>query len=134
MKHIEDIVKNFFDKGVSDRDRAIFEAGISLGALFHQFTGIPLRKNKDAILNLEKTIQNSISTQPYINSVEVKININELKSNTNPYDYSVLNGENFSVKLVSQYGKIKIYSSLKYIEELKFPLMYIDKIDDENDK
>lgn len=130
MNKIHDIAKKYFNKEVTDRDRAIFEAGISLGALFHQFLGIPLPKNKKLINNIEDTIKNSISTQPYVKSVEVKIDYNQLKDVKNIYDYSVLNGENLEVEIITNYGDVTIHSRLKYIKELDFPLMYIEKIDD----
>ena len=39
---------------VNDRDRAVFEAGIKLGALYHQFVGTPI--SVDTIDNLARTI------------------------------------------------------------------------------
>ena len=68
-----DPAKKYFSKDVSDRERAIFEGGISLGAIYHQFVGLPISKSTD-FDNLEKTIENSIKTQPYIEDVKVKIN------------------------------------------------------------
>lgn len=36
-----EIFDSYF-KNLSDRERAVFEGGISLGALFHQFVGTPV--------------------------------------------------------------------------------------------
>ncbi|MHA1695099.1 MAG: dihydroneopterin aldolase family protein [Candidatus Helarchaeota archaeon] len=129
MNDSEKIIKKFFGNEVLARDRAIFEAGISLGALFHQFIGMPLKKDKIFISNVEKMIEESISTQPYIKSVDVKINFDKLKNHENPYDYSVLNSEIIDVKLISEYENIIVYSRIKFIEELNFPLMFIEKIE-----
>jgi len=130
MNVIKDIEYKLFGKDISDRDRAIFECGISLGALFHQFTGMPLKKDKTSIATIEKAIQDSISAQPYIKSVKVAINPDRLKNGTTPYDYSILTGENFEVELVSQFGKVSVVSKLKYIKELDFPLMFIERIEE----
>ncbi|MHA1270972.1 MAG: dihydroneopterin aldolase family protein [Candidatus Helarchaeota archaeon] len=128
MNHSFDPGKKFFGKEISNRDRAIFEAGISLGALFHQFIGVPLKKDKQYIKSIENAISESISIQPFIKSVNVKIDYNKLKSNGSIYDYSVLTGDIIDIKLVAEYENITVYSRIKYIKELDFPLMFIEKI------
>ncbi|MBD3229678.1 MAG: dihydroneopterin aldolase [Candidatus Lokiarchaeota archaeon] len=129
MSRIEDVAKKYFAKEVNDRDRAIFEAGISLGALFHQFTGIPIKNDKEFLDNIEKTIKQSIQLQPFIKSVDIRIKKNDLKKGKNTYDYSTLSGNNLHVILIAEYGEIKVRACIKYIEKLDYPLMYIDKIE-----
>ncbi len=55
--------ENYF-KNLTDRERAIFEGGISMGALFHQFVGTPVSIN--TVESLEKAIVDSILLQPAI--------------------------------------------------------------------
>ena len=130
MKNFIDPAMKYFGSEITERDRAIFEAGISLGALFHQFVGMPLKKDKKFIENTQKIISESISTQPFIKSVEVKIDFDKLESHQNIYDYSTLTGKILEVKLIAKYGKTLVYSRIKFIEELNYPLMYIEKIED----
>ncbi|MCL2549632.1 MAG: dihydroneopterin aldolase family protein, partial [Methanimicrococcus sp.] len=46
----------------SDRDNALFEAGIKLGSLYHQFVGSPL--SLSGITSMETAVQDSMSAQP----------------------------------------------------------------------
>ena len=73
-----DPAKKYFSKDISDRERAIFEGGISLGAIYHQFVGLPISKNTDFDI-LEKSIEDSMKTQPYIDDVKVMINRDFIK-------------------------------------------------------
>ena len=54
-----------------DRDRAVFEAGIKMGTIYHQFVGTPF--NQDTVSDLEATISKTIGVQPYVESAVVKI-------------------------------------------------------------
>ncbi|MHA1652147.1 MAG: dihydroneopterin aldolase family protein [Candidatus Helarchaeota archaeon] len=127
MKKIENIAKRYFAKEVTDRDRAIFEGAITLGAIFHQFSGIPIKKS---IISLVKeTIEKTMSIQPFIEKINVKINEETVRPHSHPYDYSILTGELLEIEVISKYGNSRIYLEMKYIKELDFPLMYIKKIE-----
>ncbi|NVM28241.1 MAG: DHNA family protein [Candidatus Helarchaeota archaeon] len=126
MDKIEEIAKKFFGNEVTDRDRAIFEGAITLGAIFHQFSGIPIVKSLIPIV--EETIEKTMAIQPFINNIKVKINEESLRDPKHPYDYSVLSGEMFELEIISQYGETQVHFGMKYVEELDFPLMFIKKI------
>ena len=49
-----DVDKKYFSN-ITSRERAIFEGGISMGALFHQFVGTPV--NAETKENLERAIE-----------------------------------------------------------------------------
>jgi hypothetical protein len=49
MGKVEDIARRYFPKDFTDRERAIFEAGIALGALTHSAVGLPRRVNRRAL-------------------------------------------------------------------------------------
>ncbi|MCX8191821.1 MAG: dihydroneopterin aldolase family protein, partial [Nitrososphaerales archaeon] len=53
---IESIVRKYFDQSLTDRERAIFEGGIALGALYHQFIGIPICRDRKVVSMLERAI------------------------------------------------------------------------------
>ena len=55
-----DVNEKYFSN-ITARERAIFEGGISMGALFHQFVGTPV--NKDTKEGLERTIEESFKLQ-----------------------------------------------------------------------
>jgi hypothetical protein len=117
---------------VTDRDNALFEAGIKLGALYHQFTGSPV--NLDTVSSLEQAIRESISVQPYVEDISVKINRDLLKSKLNgEFGYTELQGPMLDVKITVKFGSVKVKVGMKYNPELNYPLMKIEEIEEKND-
>ncbi|MGC8496405.1 MAG: dihydroneopterin aldolase family protein [Thermoplasmata archaeon] len=108
------------------RDRAIFEAGIKLGTVYHQFVGVPI--NKDNVEILEKAIEESIKVQPFVDSVSVQIDRSLLKKSAGPYKYLTLTGNMIHVELTIKYQRVKVICKLNYIAEIDYPLMYISDI------
>lgn len=116
---------------ITDRDNALFEAGIKLGALYHQFTGSPV--NLSTVSSLEKAIQESISVQPYVKEISVKIDREMLRSKlNNEFGYSELQGPMLNVKITVKYGSSKIKVGMEYDPELNYPLMKILEIEEIN--
>jgi hypothetical protein len=66
---------------ITQRDRALFEAGIKLGALYHQFVGTPV--NMETVESLEDTISKSIFVQPYADDISVRIDRDMVTSRLN---------------------------------------------------
>ncbi|WP_292387201.1 dihydroneopterin aldolase family protein [Methanosarcina sp. UBA5] len=115
----------------TDRDNALFEAGIKLGALYHQFTGSPV--NLNTVSSLEQAIQESISVQPYVGEISVKIDRNMLKSKLNDeFGYSELQGPMLKVKITVRYGSSRVKVGMEYDPELNYPLMEILEIEETN--
>ncbi len=125
-----DPAKKYFDPSISERERAIFESGIALGYIFHQFIGIPLIKDKKFISNLEKTIEDTVKVQPFRENVKVKIKTEKIREKTHPYSYTVIKPGNIEAKVEVKYGKTKVTSKMNFIPELSFPLMYIENIEE----
>ncbi|MEM3526075.1 MAG: dihydroneopterin aldolase family protein [Candidatus Jordarchaeaceae archaeon] len=132
VEKFEEKAKKYFGKDVTERDRAIFEGAITLGATYHQFVGTPISKDAKVVSALEKAIEETMLLQPYIEKVEVKIDLNKVKEGSHPYDYSEVGGRNLSVKLVSKYGKTRAYMRMCFIPELDYPLMFIEKVEEED--
>jgi len=57
-------------------EEAAFEAGIKLGALFHQFIGVPVAERNVEIL--EKAMKSCVLLQPYVVDAEVKHRLGSL--------------------------------------------------------
>ena len=114
----------------SDRDHALFEAGIKLGSLYHQFVGTPL--SLLSLASLEKAIEDSIRSQPYVEDISVKINEDHVQNQLNDlFQYTELKGSMLTVHAVIRYGSSKAFVSLEFDEKLNYPLMKIDKIEEE---
>ena len=113
----------------SERERAAFEAGIKLGTIYHQFIGTPISmKNVDL---LEKTITEGTKIQPFVKNAEVHIEREKLRSKKGEFDYDSLSGEMLSVRLEIAYGGILLTARMENIPEIHYPLMYIDKISEQ---
>ena len=121
MKLEENEIFNSYFKNLSDRERAVFEGGITLGALFHQFVGTPVSlKNKEI---LEKSIEESMKNQPCVEDIQVEI-VGDLKEDK----YVSLDGNMLNVKLKIKVNDTVAILRLKYIKELDYPLMYVEEI------
>jgi hypothetical protein len=101
------------------REIAAFEAGIKLGALYHQFVGTPVSLETAGCL--EKAMERSVSLQPYVKSVRVEIDRNLLGRNV--FGYSELQGKMISAEIVVEYQKEMIVARLEYDHRLDYPLM-----------
>ncbi len=112
-------------QNITPRERAIFEGAITMGALFHQFVGTPV--SLESANSLENAIKTSLELQPCIMRVDIEINREILKKTENKYQYLSLTGEMLDVRVVSEYDGIKIAVRMEYIEDLEYPLMYVEE-------
>ena len=122
-----DVNKKFFSN-ISSRERAIFEGAISMGALFHQFIGTPV--NNQSVNSLELAIKESLSLQPAIEKVEVAIDLDKLNQAMTEFEYVSLTGDMLNVKIYSKIDDVLAIVRMEFIEELNYPLMYIEDIQD----
>jgi len=70
---------------------AAFEAGIKLGAIYHQWSGTPASPKTAAAL--ERAMVASVSLQPFVASCDVGIDRAALKRTVNRFGYAELRGE-----------------------------------------
>ena len=122
-----DVDKEYFSN-ITKRERAIFEGAISMGALFHQFVGTPVNKNTKG--NLEISMEESLKLQPAIEDVEVEIRFDKLEESMTEFDYTSLTGDMLDVKIHTKVNNVKATIRIEFIEELNYPLMYVEKIED----
>ena len=120
--------KEEYFSNISNRERAIFEGAISMGALFHQFVGTPF--NKTNIASLEKAMEESLNLQPAIENVEVEIRFDKLEESMTEFDYTSLTGDMLDVKIHTKVDDVKAIIRIEFIEELNYPLMYVEDIED----
>jgi hypothetical protein len=125
--NIMDVDKEYFSN-ITTRERAIFEGAISMGALFHQFVGTPV--NKDTKKSLETSMEESLKLQPAIEDVEVEIIFDKLEESMTEFDYTSLTGDMLDVKIHTKVENVKAIIRIEFIEELNYPLMYVEKIED----
>ena len=122
-----DVDKKYFSN-ITTRERAIFEGAISMGALFHQFVGTPVNKNSKE--SLQKAMEESLNLQPAIEKVEVNIRFDKLEESMTEFDYTSLTGDMLDVKIHTKVDDVLAIIRIEFIEELNYPLMYVEDIKD----
>ena len=120
-----DVDSKYFSN-ITTRERAIFEGAISMGALFHQFVGTPVNKNTKN--SLETSMEESLKLQPAIEDVKVNIRFDKLEESMTEFEYTSLTGDMLDVKIYTTVENIKATIRIEFIEELNYPLMYVEDI------
>jgi hypothetical protein len=83
-----------------DRKQAVFEAGIKLGALYHQWVGTPISRQSAA--SVEAAIEKAVILQPFVEEISVKLDRSLMTENR--FGYSELSGLMFNVEIVTRVG------------------------------
>jgi len=110
----------------STKERALFEAGIKMGTIYHQFVGVPL--DQDSVGALEDAIEKGVLVQPYVESVKVMIDRKIFGPKKDEYSYHSLSGEMLDVVLVIKIDNVRVRAEMRYDPVLKYPLMYISEL------
>jgi len=125
----ENIDKIFFSAGLSIRERACFETGIKLGALYHILCGIPIQSDENIIHSIEKGIEAAISCQPFVKSIKIDLDREKiLRNKSTEFDYDEITGKIIRAELIVKYESVEIVAKIDWIEDLEYPLMYIEKV------
>jgi len=99
--------------------KAAFEAGIKLGALYHQWVGTPISPQTAG--SVEKAIESAVGLQPFVDGITVKIDTSQMVLNA--FGYSELSGKMFDVKIRTKVGNATCHAQLKVEED--YPMMKI---------
>jgi hypothetical protein len=125
--------KVYFSSNVSLRERASFEIGIKLGALYHILCGIPISSNTKVIDSIENGIEAAISCQPYVKSVKINIDREKIKGDkSTEFEYDEITGKVINATVVLEYKSVEITAKVEWVEDLRYPLMFIEKITTKN--
>lgn len=103
----------------SDREQAVFEAGIKLGALYHQWVGTPV--SQESASSVESAIEKSVILQPFVEEITVHLDRSMMKRNI--FGYSELSGLMFDAEIVTRVGFTYCRARLAPYEG--YPLMKI---------
>ena len=122
----KDVAKKYFR--CTNAERAAFEAGIKLGTVYHQFVGTPL--SLENVDSLEKAMEASLKVQPFVKDARVRIDRKRITKKSGFYKYLTLEGSMLDVELEIQYEDKLAICKLEYVDDMKYPLMYIREIKD----
>ena len=129
----DDNEKVYFSSNISLRERASFEIGIKLGALYHILCGIPISSNTEVIDSIENGIEAAISCQPYVKSVKINIDREKIKGDkSTEFEYDEITGKVINATVVLEYKSVEITAKVEWVEDLRYPLMFIEKITTKN--
>ncbi len=107
------------------REMCAFEAGIKLGALFHQFIGTPVSNASKA--SLEEAIRSAVMNQPYVKRVDVRIKPEVLeRASKNAFGYASLTPEMLEASVWIEYRGVTCRGRLAYVEDKRYPLMWVE--------
>ncbi|MCG7844866.1 MAG: dihydroneopterin aldolase family protein [Methanomassiliicoccales archaeon] len=124
----EELASKYFN--CSERERAVFEAGIKLGTIYHQFVGTPVAAANVEIL--EKAIEDGVRVQPFVKDVKVVISREALRQKKDEFDYQTLTGNMLDVELTVSIGQTTVVAGMDFKTDLRYPLMYVKKIEVRN--
>lgn len=110
----------------SVKERAIFESGIKLGTIYHQFVGTPV--SIENVEMLERSIEDAISVQPFVKDVKVSIDRSNFTRNGDTYSYSSLTGDMIDAVVKIEIESITVTSEMRYDKELRYPLMFVSEV------
>ena len=110
----------------TERERALLEAGIKMGTIYHQFVGTPV--NLRTVESLEKGMSDAISVQPYVESATVRVDRSVFTEAGDRYSYVSLAGDMIDAVVTIRIGASKVTAEMRYDRELGYPLMYVSDI------
>jgi hypothetical protein len=105
----------------TEKERAIFEAGVKLGSIYHQYTGIPINDNN--VEFLEMAIEKAVAAQPFVSKVKVTIDRRKVGRAKSTYKYKTLLGEMMDVRLHIKYGNAVVEGKMAWVASMRYPLM-----------
>jgi len=110
----------------SDRERAVFEAGVELGSVYHQYVGTPV--NGRGVRALERAIEAGMRAQPSVVAARARIDTAALRRGTTRMGYASLSGEMLDVTVTTRVGRAKAVARLRYVPSLRYPAMLVERV------
>jgi len=110
------------------REALLFEAGIKLGGVFHQYLGTPVSPRTAP--SLAGAIEAAVGLQPFVRSVRVRIDPRRAgPPGRGRFAYHYLTAEMLDVTVELVDGPLTVEARLKYRPELRYPLMSVARVE-----
>ncbi len=111
---------------LTPREALLFEAGIKLGGIFHQYLGIPVAARTARAL--ERTIETAVGLQPYVAAVRVRLRLGRRARTRGRFSYRYVTAEMLDVRVLLRDGRHRVSARLSYRPELDYPLMRVEEV------
>jgi hypothetical protein len=109
------------------REALLFEAGIKLGGIFHQYLGVPVTKRTAP--GLARTIERAVALQPYVRTIRVRIDLRRgAPTGTGRYGYGYLTPEMLDVRVRLRDAEVEVDARLVHRPDLRYTLMSVDRV------
>lgn len=112
---------------LTGREALLFEAGVKLGGVFHQYLGIPVSRSTAPAL--ARAIEAAVRLQPFVRSVKVRLTPARAGPlGRPPFDYAYLTAEMLDVAVVLVDRGEEVRARLAYRTDLRYPLMQVERV------
>ncbi|MGA9839154.1 MAG: dihydroneopterin aldolase family protein [Thermoplasmata archaeon] len=109
---------------LSSREALLFEAGVKLGGVFHQYLGIPVSERTAA--GTARTIEGAVALQPYVVRVRARVDPNRgAPLGRGRFAYRYLTAEMLDVTVTLRDGDEEVTARLRHRPDLRYPLMSV---------
>ncbi|MCI4339144.1 MAG: dihydroneopterin aldolase family protein [Thermoplasmata archaeon] len=112
---------------LSRREALLFEAGVKLGGVFHQYLGIPVTPRTAA--GIARMIERAVRLQPYV--VEVRAAVDPRQGGAlgrGRFAYRYLTPEMLDVTVRLRDGAEEVEARLAHRPDLRYPLMSVVRV------
>jgi hypothetical protein len=107
---------------LSTRESLLFEAGIKLGGIFHQYLGIPVDPRTAPALG--RAIEAAVRLQPYVREIRVRVTpARGPPVGWGRYGYRYLTPEMLDVSVRLEDRGVEVVARLRHRPDLRYPLM-----------
>ncbi|MBI4361864.1 MAG: hypothetical protein HY558_01680 [Euryarchaeota archaeon] len=107
-----------------ERDHLLFEAGIKLGAVYHQFVGIPVTLRSAS--GVERAMEAMLMAMPFATRARVRIDRAGLRRRRNRFGYAELRGDLLDIRVGVRVGGWEAAAVLRTVEG--YPLMAVERL------
>jgi len=112
---------------LSRREALLFEAGVKLGGVFHQYLGIPVSPRTAA--GVARTIETAVGLQPFVTRVSVAVRPERGGSvGSGRYAYRYLTPAMLDVVVELHDGPVAVTARLRHRADLRYPLMSVERV------
>jgi dihydroneopterin aldolase len=117
-------VRSLHPAALSRREALLFEAGVKLGGVFHQYLGMPVSARTAA--GIARTIERAVALQPFVVWVRVRIDPRVGGPvGRGPFAYAYLRAEMLDVIVRLRDGPEEVEARLAHRTDLRYPLMRV---------
>ncbi len=112
---------------LTPREALLFEAGIKLGGIFHQYLGTPVAPRTAA--GLARTIERAVGLQPFVAEVRVRIDPTVGgPAGRGRFAYRYLTAEMLTARVSLVDGPVRVEAGLALDPRRRYPLMSVRSV------